>query len=159
MRRFQPRLSSRYRQLSNALALLGLMSSSVVAAEEVQVGRYATVAALPTVEQIELLSVIVNMAFPASVVTVGQAVRCLLQPSGYRLSPQGTAEPIREALLDLPLPEPHRAFGPMPLKTALETLAGPAFRLVEDPVHRLVSFERCEPKGPASPDRSEAEVR
>jgi type IV pili sensor histidine kinase/response regulator len=32
----------------------------------------------------------------------------------------------------------------MPLKRALETLAGPAFRLVEDPVHRLVAFERCE---------------
>jgi len=158
MRRFQPRHSSRYRQLSSALALLGLMLSSVVAAEEVQVGRYATVAALPTAEQIELLSAIVNMAFPASIVTVGQAVRYLLQPSGYRLSSQGTSEPIRETLLNLPLPEPHRALGPMPLKTALVTLAGPAFRLVEDPVHRLVSFERCEPKGHASSYRSKAEA-
>jgi type IV pili sensor histidine kinase/response regulator len=31
----------------------------------------------------------------------------------------------------------------MSLQSALETLAGPAFRLVEDPVHRLVTFERC----------------
>ena len=31
----------------------------------------------------------------------------------------------------------------MPLHDALETLGGPAFRLVEDPLHRLVSFERC----------------
>ena len=122
-------------------------------------GRYATLPALPTQEQVRLLSAIVNVAFPASVVTIGQAVHYLLQPSGYRLSPQGTSEPIRETLLDLPLPEPHRALGPMPLKTALETLAGPAFRLVEDPVHRLVSFERCETRGHESSDRSEAEAR
>ena len=159
MRRFQPRLSSRYRQLSSALALLGLMSSSVVAVEEVQVSRYVTVAALPAAEQTELLLAIVDVAFPTSAVTVGQAVEHLLQPSGYRLSPQGTAEPVREALLNLPLPEPHRVLGPMPLQTALETLAGPAFRLVEDPVHRLVSFERCERKGHGSPDRSDAEAR
>ena len=108
-------------------------------------GRYATVRALPTQEQIQLLSIFVDVAFPASVITVGQAVEYLLQPSGYRLAPQDTAEPSRATLLNLPLPEPHRVLGPMPLKTALETLAGPAFRLVEDPVHRLVSFERCEP--------------
>jgi len=29
------------------------------------------------------------------------------------------------------------------LKRALETLVGPAFYLVEDPMHRLVAFERC----------------
>jgi type IV pili sensor histidine kinase/response regulator len=139
--------------------MLGLVSSSVVSAVEVQVGRYATLPALPSQAQIQLLSAIVHVAFPTSVITVGQAVDYLLQPSGYRLSPQGTAEPIRETLLNLPLPEPHRALGPMPLKTALETLAGPAFRLVEDPVHRLVSFERCEPKGHGSSGRSEAEAR
>ena len=159
MRRFQPRLSSRYRQLGSALAVLGLMSSSVVAALELQVGRYATMAGLPTAEQTELLSAIVNVAFPASVVTVGQAVRYLLQPSGYRLSPQGTTEPVRETLLNLPLPEPHRMLGPMPLKTALETLAGPAFRLVEDPVHRLVSFERCAPARYERPPSSGTAVR
>lgn len=159
MRRFQPRLAEYYRQLGGVVALLGLTSSSVASAIDVQVGRYATVDALPTQAQIQLLSAIVNVAFPASVVTVGQAVDHLLQPSGYRLSPQGTAEPIREALLNLPLPEPHRALGPMPLKTALETLAGSAFRLVEDPVHRLVSFERCKPNGHGPSDRSEAEAR
>jgi type IV pili sensor histidine kinase/response regulator len=159
MRRFQRRLPSRYRQLSNALAVLGLVSSSVGSAVELQVGRYATVPASPTQAQIQLLSAIVNVAFPVSVVTIGQAVHYLLQPSGYRLSPQGTSEPIRETLLDLPLPEPHRALGPMPLKTALETLAGPAFRLVEDPLHRLVSFERCEARGHESSDRSEVEAR
>jgi len=31
----------------------------------------------------------------------------------------------------------------MMLRDALETLAGPAFQLVQDPAHRLVTFERC----------------
>ena len=34
----------------------------------------------------------------------------------------------------------------MMLRDALETLAGPAFHLVQDPVHRLVTFERCMPR-------------
>jgi type IV pili sensor histidine kinase/response regulator len=159
MWRFQPRLPSYYRQLGGALAALGLVSSSVASAVEVQVGRYTTMPAQPTEEQVQLLAAIVSVAFPASVVTVGQAVDHLLQPSGYRLSPQGTSEPIRATLLNLPLPEPHRALGPMPLKAALGTLVGPAFRLVEDPVHRLVSFERCDPMGYGSSDRSKAEAR
>lgn len=159
MRRFQPGLPLRYRQLGSAFAVLGLVSSSVASAVELQVGRYATVPASPTQAQIQLLSAIVNVAFPTSVITVGQAVDYLLQPSGYRLSPQGTSESIRETLLGLPLPEPHRALGPMLLKTALETLAGPALRLVEDPVHRLVSFERCEARRNESSDRSEAQAR
>ena len=43
----------------------------------------------------------------------------------------------------LPLPDAHRRLGPMPLRLALQTLAGPAWRLLEDPVYRLVAFERC----------------
>ena len=159
MRRFQRRLRSQYRRLGSVLILLGLMSSPMVFAAEIQVGRYATVRALPTQEQVQLLSAIVNVVFPASVITVGQAVEYLLQPSGYRLAPQDTAEPSRATLLNLPLPEPHRVLGPMPLQTALETLVGPAFRLVEDPVHRLVSFERCEPSGYGPSASAEAGAR
>lgn len=31
----------------------------------------------------------------------------------------------------------------MTLRDALETLVGSAFYLVQDPVHRLIAFERC----------------
>ena len=61
-----------------------------------------------------------------------------------QVKPPLAAEAERAELLDLPLPEAHRTLGPLPLRTALAILAGPAFRLVEDPVHRLISFERCE---------------
>jgi len=142
-----------------ALVLALLITFNVACADEVQVGRYATMRAVPTPEQANLLSAMVRVQFPASVVSVGQAVEHLLQPSGYRLASESAADPFRRTLLNLPLPEPHRVLGPMPLQTALETLAGPAFRLVEDPVHRLVSFERCSPINNSQPSPSNFEAR
>ena len=145
MGRAQQRSQSRIKRLVTVLTLSSVVAPPYVLAREIQVGRYATLRPVPTEEQARLLAPIVNVQFPASIGSVGQAVAYLLQPSGYRLSGSSTADPTRTILLDLPIPEPHRVLGPMPLQTALETLAGPAFRLVEDPVHRLVSFERCGP--------------
>ncbi|MCB1764295.1 MAG: pili assembly chaperone [Gammaproteobacteria bacterium] len=142
-----------------ALALAALITVNGAFADEVQVGRYASVQAVPTSAQVHLLSAMVRVQFPASVVSVGQAVEHLLQPSGYRLASEAAVDPLRKILLNLPLPEPHRTLGPMPLQTALETLAGPAFRLVEDPVHRLVSFERCGPINNGQPSPSNFEAR
>ena len=150
-------LSLPRQQIAPALALLITVNGAC--ADEVQVGRYATVQAIPTSAQVHLLSAMVRVQFPASVVSVGQAVEHLLKPSGYRLALEDTADPSRRTLLNLPLPEPHRVLGPMPLHTALETLAGPAFRLVEDPVHRLVSFERCGPINNGQPSQSDFEAR
>ena len=143
MNRHSHFLSLARQQIALALALL--ITVNAACADEVQVGRYATVQAVPTSAQVHLLLAMVRVQFPATVVSVGQAVERLLQPSGYRLASESAADPLRRTLLNLPLPEPHRMLGPMPLQVALETLAGPAFRLVEDPVHRLVSFERCGP--------------
>jgi type IV pili sensor histidine kinase/response regulator len=122
---------------------LYLVSSPQPQANEIQVGRYSLYATTPTEAQKDLLKSIIKIQFPDKVQTVGEAVRHLLQGSGYRLA---RAEIIGRDTLDLfvlPLPEAHRSLGPMPLQTALETLVGPAFRLVEDPVHRLLTFERC----------------
>jgi conjugative transfer region protein (TIGR03748 family) len=114
-----------------------------VRADELAVARYSTVRAVPTVAQQDLLAASVRTTLPPSVVRVGEAINALLAPSGYRLADSQAAGPDRETLLALPLPDSHRDLGPMPLRLALATLAGPAFVLVEDPVHRIVSFERC----------------
>ena len=140
-----------HRTLSIALAIAVLTHVSSAHAEEVQVGRYATVRAVPTLAQVNLLAAPVTVQFPASVDTVGKAVEYLLRPSGYRLAADAVADPARAALLDFPLPAVHRTLGPMALQSALETLAGPAYRLVEDPAHRLVSFERCPGSRPVQP--------
>ena len=108
--------------------------------------RYSTVQPIPTIAQRDPLTALVRITFPSTISHVGQAVEALLAPSGYRLASAKAADPQRAMLLALPLPNAHRALGAMPLRLALETLTGPAFTLVEDPVHRLVSFERCEPE-------------
>lgn len=124
-----------------------LTGSADLLAGDIQVGRYASVRAAPTEAQANLLSLTVTVEFPSQVRTVGEAVGHLISGSGYRLAVGGAADPARSDLLGLPLPEAHRSLGPMPLRDVLETLAGPAFRLVEDPLHRLVSFERCPSSG------------
>ena len=119
------------------------IATSSVWADELAVARYSTVRAVPTIAQQDPLAAVVRTTLAPSVVRVGEAIDALLAPSGYRLADSQAARPDREMLLALPLPESHRELGPMPLRLALATLVGPAFVLVEDPVHRLVSFERC----------------
>ena len=134
-------------EFSLSLGVIGALclAAAPVGADEVVVARYSTVQAVPTIAQRDPLAGVITTTFPSSVRRVGQAVTTLLAPSGYRLAGTHAAGPEREMLLELPLPEAHRTLGPMPLRLALETLGGAAFALVEDPVHRLVSFERCEP--------------
>ena len=128
-----------------AACILGAVLAPLEAnAAEITVARYSTVEPAPSLAQRDPLAAPVVSVLPASVNRIGEAVETLLGPAGYRLASPFAAEAERAELLDLPLPEAHRTLGPLPLRTALAILAGPAFRLVEDPVHRLISFERCE---------------
>ena len=128
-----------------AVCMLGALFASLEAnAAEVTVARYSTVQPAPSLAQRDPLAAPVVSVLPASVTRIGEAVEILLGPSGYRLASPFAAEAERAELLNLPLPESQRTLGPLPLRTALAILAGPAFRLVEDPVHRLISFERCD---------------
>jgi len=115
----------------------------------VQVGRYSLLSATPTEAQTDLMGTTVTVQFPERIQSVGEAVRYLLQRSGYRLATAEALDPEAMALLSLPLPAVHRNLGPLTLQQALQTLAGPTFRLVQDPVHRLIAFERCAPSWPS----------
>lgn len=114
-------------------------------ASDVQVGRYSVLRALPTAAQADLLSTTITVRFPERIQTLGEAARYLLQRSGYRLADNYAANSETADLLLLPLPAVHRNLGPIMLRQALETLVGPVFRLVQDPEHRLISFELCTP--------------
>lgn len=125
------------------LPVLSLSSFSLQADEEVQVGRYSSIRAVPTESQQDVFQTIATIEFPDDVVTVGDAVKFSIKEQGFRLAAPSAADPAMQILLDLPLPSAHRKLGPMSLKSALETLAGPVWRVVQDPVHRLVGFELC----------------
>lgn len=130
---------------ATAICLAGicLVGSVNLQANDVQVGRYSLLSATPTEAQANLLATTITVSFPERIMTVGEAVLYLLQRSGYRLVTAPATGPDTADLLTLPLPAVHRHLGPVTLTQALETLVGPAFRLIHDPVHRLVSFELC----------------
>ena len=132
--------------LSMVLTGISVTTSSNAYASDIQVGRYSLLSAEPTDAQTDLLATTVTVHFPAQVQSVGESVRYLLRHSGYQLAETAALAPETLDLLSLPLPSVHRQLGPMPLRRALETLAGSTFDLVQDPVHRLVAFESCTPE-------------
>lgn len=112
------------------------------ASDEVQqVARYSTIAPVPTAAQVDPLDVVVTVVFPEQLTTVDEALHYVLRRSGYRLASAEAADPATSVLANQPLPEVHRRLGPITVARALSTLAGPAWTMVIDPVHRLVSFE------------------
>ncbi len=108
------------------------------------VGRYSSMLAAPEEHQYDILSTMVQTRFPQRISTVGEALDYLLLRSGYRLAKYDATDPEMEILMTRPLPETHRDIGPMTLEDALQTLASPIYRIVIDPLNRLISFEVIE---------------
>lgn len=101
-------------------------------------GRYTLVELAPTAAQHDLLLQVVDVEIPGTLgATVGDALRHLVLRSGYRLCDEQSAD-----LLALPLPAAHYRLGPVLLRDALLTLAGPAWDLQIDDGERKVCFIR-----------------
>tara|TARA_R110001583_G_scaffold88182_1_gene228973 strand:+ start:19109 stop:19546 length:438 start_codon:yes stop_codon:yes gene_type:complete len=109
--------------------------------EVVQTGRYSHVRNVPLADQFNPLKVVVSTTFPSQLQSVGQAMNFLLLRSGYEMANTLVLSDETVELLRLPLPEIHRQIGPVTLDVALRTLAGDAFDLIVDPVHRKIAFE------------------
>jgi type IV pili sensor histidine kinase/response regulator len=102
-------------------------------------GRYALVELSPEPAQRDLMRQIIEVSLPPTLdAGVGDALRHVLQRSGYRLCEDADAE----ALYRLPLPAAHLSLGPLTLRDALATLAGPAWDMSVDDASRRVCFER-----------------
>lgn len=106
----------------------------------VRYGRYTLVELAPMAAQRDLLLQTVDVSMPGDArATVGDGLRHVLKRSGYQLCE--TAQAVIE-LYALPLPAAHLNLGPMTLRDALLTLAGPAWELHVDDRTRQVCFER-----------------
>lgn len=117
-------------------------------------GRYTLIEIAPAVGQRDLLQqVIATKVPPEPEATVGDGLRAALARSGYRLcdEPGDTRQ-----LETLPLPAPHYALGPLPLREALQTLAGKEWTLQVDERNRRVCFARrvAGKQGTSTPNRS-----
>jgi len=106
----------------------------------VRYGRYTLVELAPTAAQRDLLLQTIDVSMPADTrATVGDGLRHVLKRSGYQLCENAHTV---IALYALPLPAAHLHLGPMTLRDALLTLAGPAWELHADNRARQICFER-----------------
>ncbi|MEL7551445.1 PilL N-terminal domain-containing protein [Pseudomonas protegens] len=106
----------------------------------VRYGRYTLVELAPTAVQRDLLLQIIDVSMPEDTrTTVGDGLRHVLKRSGYGLCQRAHAV---NALYALPLPAAHLHLGPMTMRDALLTLAGPAWELHVDDRTRQICFER-----------------
>lgn len=106
----------------------------------VRYGRYTLVELAPMAAQRDLLLQTIDVSMPEDArATVGDGLRHVLKRSGYGLCQ--TTHAVIE-LYALPLPAAHLHLGPMTLRDALLTLAGPAWELHADDRARQICFER-----------------
>ena len=123
---------------------LSRAQSSIDAAEgshqaELRYGRYTLVSTAPTTEQQDLLAQIIDVSIPSSLSpSVQDALHYVLLRSGYSLCPDTSSITV---LFSRPLPAAHYRLGPIPLRNALQVLAGPAWQLTVNDVNRSVCFE------------------
>ncbi|MGL6077184.1 PilL N-terminal domain-containing protein [Methyloversatilis discipulorum] len=101
-------------------------------------GRYTLVELTPEAAQHDLLLQVIDVSVPPTLpATVGEALRYVLLRSGYTLC---ETDPEATTLYGLPLPAAHLQLGPLFLRDALLTLAGPAWELQVDDTARQVCF-------------------
>ncbi len=106
----------------------------------VRYGRYTLVELAPMAAQRDLLLQTTDVSMPEDArATVGEALRHVLKRSGYQLCETAHAA---IGLYALPLPAAHLHLGPVTLRDALLTLAGPAWELHADDRTRQICFER-----------------
>lgn len=109
--------------------------------EEVMRGqRFSLVIENAARRQRDLLEQVVNVSIPAQLnQSVEDGLRYTLQHTGYTLCPP-QREP-QKLLYSRPLPAAHYRLGPMPLREALQVLAGSAFELQVDPIVRTICYQ------------------
>jgi len=138
---FYPKFFQHLLKFLTAVFLLTLNGHAFASTSNTPIGRYMTVENKPSLSQMDLLSQTIQVRFPQNIQTVGNAMNYVLRLSGYSLIPPDHMSHALKITLTKPLPAIDRDFGPMPLKDALITLAGPAFYLVQDPLNRMVNFK------------------
>lgn len=129
-----------YRSFWITLFLLLYINVWGVTPDLVPIGRYLSVSSQPDPEQLNLLTQTIQVHFPPSVQTIGDAMTNVLQFSGYSLVPEAQMNTAFKNTLQKPLPLIDRNLGPVSLQSALKILVGPAFNLKTDTLNRTIDF-------------------
>jgi conjugative transfer region protein (TIGR03748 family) len=120
----------RYLLLATMLAAVPVAATATPKdGDAITVGRYTTAESLET-DNIDPLAVVVQLQFPRDAIqNVGDALRYLLQRTGYTIRP---TDDYSTRLFALPLPESQRKLGPARVSTLTQVLAGANYRLCVD---------------------------
>jgi conjugative transfer region protein (TIGR03748 family) len=108
---------------------------------ELQTDRYSYLPAKPSAEQLNPLLMIIDVHLPRELRTVEDAAMYLLHRSGYHLSHGPGGHRVSDAILTKNIPDVHRHLGPMTLQDGLITLGGQGYRLLIDPINRVVGYD------------------
>jgi conjugative transfer region protein (TIGR03748 family) len=136
----------------NAVLVLGaglaISSGAFAASDAVRVSRYTETVGPATAER-DPLAVVATLRFPRGVVgTVGDALRYLLQRTGYSLS-AGDAD--AEHLFALTLPESQRQLGPYQVRSMAQILVGDGFGVCSNARSRILTVAATDDAGSANP--------
>lgn len=117
------------------IAVNNTATASSATPSVVRYDRYLLVSTSPQQSPLEQLTA--QAVPPGFHPTVGEALQYLLRDSGWSLC---LADARRAQLYGLPLPLSQYHTGPLRLRTALQLLAGPAWRMTTDENRREVCF-------------------
>ena len=118
-----------------------LMVSMSSSAQMIEIDRYTLMSPEPQAEELDPLSVNVELAFPPNIITVEDAVVFVLENSGWVLAVNESSDNSLSLTLDRPLPKVHRRLSFMPLRSVLQVLVGQYYVPVEDPLRRIYTFD------------------
>jgi conjugative transfer region protein (TIGR03748 family) len=119
--------------------VFGAASKAASTLDEVaRTDRYTLTKIEATSDQQRPLMAITTLSFGKEVLTVGDAIKETLLGSGYQWQSPDSQDQL---LQRLPLPAVVREIGPIRLADALQTIAGEAWILRTDNLHRVVWFE------------------
>lgn len=137
-------ITTKYLPICKAITLSALLTVSALTqssdVKRVSVDRYTLATVEPHADQLDLMSVVVDVKFDSSIKTVGDAINELLGIHGFKIGPITMGGYSQYVLYLLPLPEIHRQIGPLHLEIALRVLGGESFDLNVNPVTREVVY-------------------
>jgi conjugative transfer region protein (TIGR03748 family) len=134
-------MGARFYFSQRAVIVLVLISltSPLLAAENVQTGRYSELTTTATPAQLWPLANIVSVSYHPGT-QISNAVKEVLTAAGYQLHPNVWSDPTLSRLLNLTIPEVHQRFEQMAVQEILHALVGSSLDVLVDPVKRYVSF-------------------
>lgn len=123
-----------------AFSFLSIADTAFSDTNEKQFGRYLTSTQEEAMSE-TVLDMQIQREFPKTVKTIGEAIEYTLKGTGYKLLSAELCSTDIKDLYKYELPFANQKIPPSSLQKALLSLAGQAYQIVLDPIHRQITFK------------------